>query len=676
MIDHTIKNRKKKQKNKTIKNKYRGGNKTHIIEFKDGSKYYGEIDQFYLPNGIGKMEYNNGAIYDGKWDGNKKIGKGIIKYKNGSVYEGEWKNYLKEGKGSITYSNGEKYSGLWQNDFFYDMFDRDCISFYVQNGIKKKGSHFDIDCQNDNDNTKYEIEIEYKDETKYKGTLYCVKNELQGDGIINYSNGDVYEGHFSNGVKQETGKMIYANGDIYEGEWNDNLKMGQGEMIYENGDFYNGEWEEDLKNGQGEMVYENGDVYDGEWNGDDKNGNGTMVYENGDVYIGNWTNDTKTGIGQMTYANGDIYSGHWENNKKHKIGEMIYANGDKYDGEWDNDNINGEGIMKYANGEIYEGRWVNNKKLILKKPEEIKSAKSVTQLNGTCWAHSISRSVTRTLLLLCLIDGQDSDDMYIALYTYLINISDRTCDQGEFAIEIFDKFVDMFKKNPEKIFELQYKDIRCDFIIGNCKIDKMYKEQKILLWNEEKKNKFLNLFNKIQNTLYFNKYEYKFNYDQENLPSPEITNALKKKIQCVIVNHFIRHAFILRSWGKEYTHDNKNITMKKNRFCYKNTWKNDKNTCIDDIKEITKMIETSIILNLKPYITTYINSIHKIDNSPINDPASFINKLFFEIQNQTHKNMDIIIFCWLDFDLNKIKKIDSNLQNKIIKRMRTIYKNV
>ncbi len=46
------------------------------------------------------------------------------------------------------------------------------------------------------------------------------------------------------------------------------------------------------------------------------------------------------------------------------------------------------------------------------------------------------------------------------------------------------------------------------------------------------------------------------------------------------------HSFILRSWGKEYDNNGNEMSVKKNRFCYKNTWENDSNGCVDDINKL------------------------------------------------------------------------------------------
>lgn len=48
-----------------------------------------------------------------------------------------------------------------------------------------------------------------------------------GQGQLFLSNGDIYEGMFSNGHRDEgPGKLIYATGEIYEGNFIQDLPHG------------------------------------------------------------------------------------------------------------------------------------------------------------------------------------------------------------------------------------------------------------------------------------------------------------------------------------------------------------------------------------------------------------------------------------------------------------------
>ena len=244
---------------------------------------------------------------------------------------------------------------------------------YIIFNIKKIINNFhlkDFQYLNKNFEDFYEISYfegklnENAEDYKYK----------EGKGIMEYENGDKYDGEWVNDIKEGNGIMKYNNGDLYVGEWANDMKIGNGIMKYENGDKYDGEWANDIKEGKGKMKYENGDKYDGDWINDKKEGKGEMKYENGDKYIGDWINDKKEGNGKMEYENGDKYIGEWINDKKEGNGRMEYINGDEYDGQWKENLREGIGIMKYKNGEEYKGGWkkdIREGKGILRYKNEI-----------------------------------------------------------------------------------------------------------------------------------------------------------------------------------------------------------------------------------------------------------------------------------------------------------------
>lgn len=111
----------------------------------------------------------------------------------------------------------------------------------------------------------------------------------------------------------------YTNEDFYQGNFDalKNIKFGHGVMNYMNGDNYNGNWEKDNKSGSGVMMYHTGDTYIGKWKNDLKNGFGRMSYgEDSEImeYEGNWKNDLKDGKGNITYKkDGIVIKGEWKN---------------------------------------------------------------------------------------------------------------------------------------------------------------------------------------------------------------------------------------------------------------------------------------------------------------------------------------------------------------------------
>ena len=71
----------------------------------------------------------------------------------------------------------------------------------------------------------------------------------QGQFIIKWTNGDIYEGNFKDDAMHGYGKMTWAvDGYVYEGNWEYDAKHGYGKMTWSNGDVYEGNWY------KGEMV--------------------------------------------------------------------------------------------------------------------------------------------------------------------------------------------------------------------------------------------------------------------------------------------------------------------------------------------------------------------------------------------------------------------------------------
>lgn len=75
-----------------------------------------------------------------------------------------------------------------------------------------------------------------------------------GNGILNYKNGDRYNGRFLSGKPSGRGKMVYSNGNIYEGYWYEGLPQNNGRIRYANKDVYEGEWKKGKKYGHGKYL--------------------------------------------------------------------------------------------------------------------------------------------------------------------------------------------------------------------------------------------------------------------------------------------------------------------------------------------------------------------------------------------------------------------------------------
>jgi len=83
------------------------------------------------------------------------------------------------------------------------------------------------------------------------------RGERHGEGKIEFTNGDVFEGEWFDGYPDD-GMMKYANGDEYWGEmgWPDSecrKPDGEGVMNYADGDYYDGNWKNGRRHGKGEF---------------------------------------------------------------------------------------------------------------------------------------------------------------------------------------------------------------------------------------------------------------------------------------------------------------------------------------------------------------------------------------------------------------------------------------
>ena len=54
---------------------------------------------------------------------------------------------------------------------------------------------------------------------------------MQGEGVLRYETGDVYEGYMVNGMRSGHGILTYASGDSYDGYWLLDQRHGGGKKI-------------------------------------------------------------------------------------------------------------------------------------------------------------------------------------------------------------------------------------------------------------------------------------------------------------------------------------------------------------------------------------------------------------------------------------------------------------
>ena len=129
-------------------------------------------DQF---TGWGRESRRNGDILEGKFIDGRVTGKGILKNAKGNLYVGDFVESRRHGYGELD-TNRIHYKGGFLGD---RLNGRGIIHFKVE------GHDFDGD---------------FKD------------NEINGNGVFRWTNGDVYDGQMTRGKMNGFGRYTYANG--------------------------------------------------------------------------------------------------------------------------------------------------------------------------------------------------------------------------------------------------------------------------------------------------------------------------------------------------------------------------------------------------------------------------------------------------------------------------------
>uniref|UniRef100_A0A1A7XT03 Radial spoke head 1 homolog n=2 Tax=Iconisemion striatum TaxID=60296 RepID=A0A1A7XT03_9TELE len=160
------------------------------------------------------------------------------------------------------------------------------------------------------------------------------REERHGFGKAFFPNGDIYEGHYQNGIRHGQGTYRFHNGARYIGNYYQNLKHGQGIFYYPDGSKYEGSWLEDLKHGHGVYTYPNGDTYDGDWQRNLRHGQGIYHYKDTGVkYTGTWESGNMESTGEYIFSN-YRYNGNFLNNKPQGVGSYVFDHGYEQHGEY------------------------------------------------------------------------------------------------------------------------------------------------------------------------------------------------------------------------------------------------------------------------------------------------------------------------------------------------------
>lgn len=94
-------------------------------------------------------------------------------------------------------------------------------------------------------NRKHQETVSFDDDAMiYQGTIE--NDRLNGQGQLDYANGDQYVGHFHNGAFDGYGRFTSHNGWVYEGKFVRGTAEGKGVLTTEDGTVYKGKFSQGL----------------------------------------------------------------------------------------------------------------------------------------------------------------------------------------------------------------------------------------------------------------------------------------------------------------------------------------------------------------------------------------------------------------------------------------------
>ena len=202
--------------------------------------------------------------------------------------------------------------------------------------------------------------VEWTNGDRYEGVLQA--GQRQGQGRFTWANGQSFEGDWLNDEPQGRGILKFAGGDVYEGQVKSGQPQGEGEMRYASGDRFKGNFRNGSPHGRGQYRWANGQSFEGDWNGLIPQGRGVLRFANGNVYEGDVKEGQPEGAGRMQYANGGVYEGQFLAGLAHGKGKYVWPGGDRYEGAWEKGRKHGQGTFFFASGERWVGRFEDDER--------------------------------------------------------------------------------------------------------------------------------------------------------------------------------------------------------------------------------------------------------------------------------------------------------------------------
>ena len=185
----------------------------HINNNPSQQAYYeGEVNKFNHRHGLGTIKEPN-CTKIGQWRNNQFSGWGRVIKKNGQVFEGKFNKNILSGKGIYKFKD-VLYVGTFENG------TRQGKGVLITDNFKYDG-------QFNGGKIDGYGKIVFLDsnvpECEYEGTFR--QNNIEGNGIMKWKNGNMYQGEIKNGKMNGRGRFIPKDGIPIDGVFKDNVKV-------------------------------------------------------------------------------------------------------------------------------------------------------------------------------------------------------------------------------------------------------------------------------------------------------------------------------------------------------------------------------------------------------------------------------------------------------------------
>lgn len=135
-----------------------------------------------------------------------------------------------------------------------------------------------------------------------------------------------YEGDFFDGKRHGNGTVLYQDGSFWKkigGEFSNDVLNGYGIAEMSNGNIYKGNWREGFQSGQGTLTYAPANQwklvkYEGEFKAGKRDGRGVLTWKDGGTYTGEFKDDAFNGQGKRVKADNS-----WSDEGEYRDGKLM-----------------------------------------------------------------------------------------------------------------------------------------------------------------------------------------------------------------------------------------------------------------------------------------------------------------------------------------------------------------